>query len=139
VSGRIGSNRDASTVVGASAYRSLLNGVTRERVGVDVQHYMGRTGVLAEVSVGSDSNRNVRNGLIEINRINRRSSWLYYTQLNYFSTDRALGEQHTLNANVGIKYAPDSKLSISAQLTRGLRTPTDDHPTTVSVQARYRL
>ena len=139
LSGRLGSNRDENTVIGASIYRSRLQGAIRERVGLDVQHYVGRTTIAAEISVGNTDGDSVLNSFVEVGRSGRRDNWQAYIISNYFSTDTALGKRERITAGLGFKYTPDSKFSLSTQLNHTLTSPAPGNPTNLSLQVRYRL
>ena len=141
-SARIGTPRDENTVLGLSVYKSELNNLDRERLGVDLRYYTGLHGMYAEVSYGENDDQDILNGLLEWNYTNGRENQLYYVQLSYLSTEdeRDIDGDSALKTNIGLKYSPNNKWFLSAQLTRDLSTFGDvDKKTIVSIQARYRF
>ena len=139
LSARVGSNRDENFVVGASVYRSELGGLIRERFGLDVQRYHGRMGIVAELSTGNNDGQTVLNGVVELSHRSKRDSWRAYLLSNYFSTELDSGRTETLTAGLGLAYTPDQRFSLSAQFNRTMSSPAGTHPSSLSLQARYRL
>lgn len=141
-SARVGTPEGENTVIGASIYRSKLNQLTRERLGVDLRYYMGLHGIFAEISYGENNNQDILNGLLEWNLANRTENQLYYIQLSYLSTqdDGDINGDSALKTNIGLKYSPDNKWFFSTQYTRDISTfGNARHKTLVSLQARYRF
>lgn len=139
VSGRFGSSQDRNVVVGGSFYRSLLGGVIRERVGLDLQYFFGRQTVFAEVSTGKNDADDVVNALVEFNQATRRESWLWYVQTTYHSQHFAGERDNKIGMAVGMKYEPSARFIASLQVGKTLQSPDDQHPGTLSLQARYRI
>ncbi|MEM7003035.1 MAG: hypothetical protein AAF529_19770, partial [Pseudomonadota bacterium] len=139
LAGRVGTPRDGNLVLGASVYRSLLRGVVRERAGVDLQYFFGRNNLNAELSSGQNNSDDVLNALLEFNRFNQRESLRFYTQLLYLSNTDGQQWQRTTNASIGVSYLPDTRLDLSAQYGRTLQNPAGTHPSTLSLQVRYRF
>ncbi len=136
---RVGTPRDENLSVGVSVYKSELNGLVRERVGVDARYYRGLIGWFAELSAGENAGNDIFNGLLEWNRRNARENTLLYLQLAYFSEAGALRETAT-QAIAGIKYEPTNSLTLSAQAVTDVDTyRSAESKNTLSVQVRYRF
>ncbi len=137
---RVGTPRDDNSVYGVSLYKSELGTTDRERLGLDTRQYFGRHGIFAELSLGENNGLDVRNALLEWNIRSNRESWLYYTQLSYFSSDTsATASDEMMQGIVGIQYTPDTHWDISAQYQRDLSVlGTSSRQTLFGAQLRYR-
>jgi len=138
-SGRIGTPRHSNFAIGASLYRSLLSGISRERQGLDVQYNIGRSTITSEVSIGENNESDILNGTMEYSFRNRRESLMFYTQLLYFSTDAPEGTVRNTTGTIGVSFTPDPHLDVSAQYSRVLNNPANTNPSSLSLQLRYRL
>jgi len=137
-SARIGTPRDENTVLGLAVYKSELNNLKRERLGVDVRYYHGLHGFFAEVSTGENNETDVLNLFGEWNYRNSTESLLYYTQLSYLSID--VTGNSALKGIVGVKYAPDNHWSLSTQYARDINVFVGKkHQGLFNLQLRYRF
>ena len=136
---RIGTPGERNVALGASVYRSYLGGLRRTRAGTDLRYQFGRSNLNGEVSIGSNGDADVLNSLVEYNRVSRTEAVATYLQLVYLSQDGSQGWDRTINANLGIRYRPDTHFDLSAQYTHTLRNPQRTHPSTIALQMRYRL
>ena len=139
--GRVGTPSDRNTILGISVYKSSLKRVERERVALDAQMYMGLYGVFSEISAGSTADETTVDTLFEVNWRNSNETWLLYAQGLFRFQDSPAQWNEDLSMNVGVKYAPDSHWTFSAEVTQEFerfsrRAPED---TIMAVQARYRF
>ncbi len=138
-SARVGTLRDANFVIGGSIYRSQLNGIERRRGAIDAQAYFGKGGVALELSGGTNDGAKVRSGLAEFNYRLRRETWLLYSQVSWFQQDRTVQDIARVDGNLGVHFMATNQLTFSAQYARTLKHETGNHPSTLSIQARFRL
>ncbi|MEM7219398.1 MAG: hypothetical protein AAF515_13615 [Pseudomonadota bacterium] len=133
--GRVGTPRAGRLVLGLSLLKNEIDGVGRERVGLDAQYRVGLQSWLAEVAFGTTDGRGMYDGLIEWNRADSSDTWQFYGQLG------ARGEVDAgdvIEAAAGVVYRPTRALSVSAQLEQDLFASVDATQTTLSLQLRYR-
>ena len=101
---RIGSLRDNNQVVGISLYESSLQGITRRRVGLDLQHYWGIYGLFGQIDVGEDNGEDVRHQMVELNwRDSREISRAYLQTFRFtkeFSTQNEVRQGYALGLQI---------------------------------------
>ncbi len=154
VAGRIGTPGDADVIVGLSGFHGRVavpnsttapDGidmaiVSRTRLGADGQIFLGRAGILADVSFGRDDSRDIANGLLELNWHTGSERFGPYFQARYFSQRSTAGWDVEAQGLVGAQYNPDTHWSLSAQYQHDVVT-FDAAPRAgvMSFQVRYRL
>ncbi len=147
-SGRLGSTRENSVVAGISVFDGEVYvenqpdfTIERQRIGVDLQWYFQRYALMGELAYGEDENRKVVNGLLEFDVNAKDGAWLAYLQLLRFSVDTDLyGWEHNLKSNLGVRYEPTNRWTLSAQWSRDLRAQQGVAKTNVIAgQLRYRF
>ena len=146
VAGRVGTDRDADTVVGLSGLSGRVLGpngtVDRDRVGLDLSHYRGPLGYLAEFSLGDDEGRDVRNAMVEMNWRNSNETVLCWLQARDFAFETPAGDfDDGISSALGIRWAPDPHWSLSFQWTQAITTasPSAARDALLALQLRYRF
>lgn len=149
ITGRIGTPTDIDSILGAPGfgvsgfYGDVLgrSGITqRSRLGLDALWQIGSYGVMAELSVGRDGDRDVVNAFTELNWQNRDETWMLYAQNKLFNKRFLTGWDDTWSAVVGLRFAPDNHWAWSAQFEQQISVPTARHRSSFfTLQARYRF
>ncbi|TDF34498.1 hypothetical protein EYS14_23885 [Alteromonadaceae bacterium M269] len=139
--GRIATNRDRNLILGLSLSQADLSGLERERATIDVQYFRGLWATFIELSTGSKGTTDQFDGLLEVNWRTPRENWFIYSQLLYFSEDRASGSnQDSTKLITGIRYFPNNKWDLSANLNHDIdQFDGAQEDTRFGVQARYRF
>ena len=160
---RVGTDQDAITVVGLSAFHGevvnpgavatwasgLASGgaardvgdiIRRTRFGLDLVHHLRSTSFLAELSAGRDYSQDVVNALLELDWHDPSEQTLLYLQGLSFNQRFDSGWVDEFSIVGGVRYAPDRHWSLSAQVTRQITNFADANDNTVfAVQLRHRF
>ncbi len=139
--GRVATNRDNNLIFGLSLYQAELSDIERDRAAIDIQYFQGLWGTFFELAVGSKGTTDQLDGLLEVNWRNPTESWFIYSQLQYFSEDRLLSSnQEATSLIVGVRYFPDNKWDISANLNHDIdQFDEKQQDTRLGIQIRYRF
>lgn len=138
--GHISSSRDNDIVLGLSFYEANLKGLDRDRIGIDVKWYRGLHAIYFEASAGKNGETDIKTGTLEWNLRNTNETRLTYAQLVSFAKKSDNTWEENLKAIIGIRYAPDTHWSFSAQVNHDLEALSCSTKETVSsLQIRYRL
>lgn len=124
-----------------SLYQAELSDIERDRAAIDIQYFQGLWGTFFELAVGSKGTTDQLDGLLEVNWRNPTESWFIYSQLQYFSEDRLLSSnQEATSLIVGVRYFPDNKWDISANLNHDIdQFDEKQQDTRLGIQIRYRF
>lgn len=119
--------------------------INRYRVGVDLQWYRGRSGLLAEVAYGQDSgpagwgHQGVFNTLVELSRSNGDERLNAYFQGRLFSRDGGSEWGRTLTGALGARYAVDNHWAVSGEYARSVLSSGGSRGGALRSQLRYRF
>ena len=145
--GRIGTPRSRQLAAGISfmrgdiyRYASPDTPLERERYALDLIYGWRRFEARGEFSWGKDFDDDVRNVLVELETASMNTSWLYYTQFRAAEIDRVQGSDRAASMSFGIKYEPDNRVALSAEITHDFHTfATRGQRNLLRAQARYRF
>jgi hypothetical protein len=136
ITGRIGTLRNANQVYGLSFVHARLAQNKRKKIALDVQYYLQFWGVFAEFGWGKHQSNHSTDSLIELNWRNNNENLLLYTQITY---NTVATQADRSNWAGGLRFEPDSKLSVEIKLTRPLQDISNGHkPWSYTAQLRYR-
>ena len=147
VSGRIGTSRDESVVLGLSGlHGETLNfdsggGTTRRsRLGLDMTVSNEQFVYLSEFSAGVEDSDPVFTGLFEIDIYNEDETLLLYNQLVVRGIEQANDWDFEVRDSIGVRWQPNSHWALSAQVSHFFDAfGPARRGTVLEIQSRYRF